>query len=132
MRYTEVKNLKWANAEHTAIDCEVNFTDLPEEYLPFTATPNDSMPHGVEIYNRCAAGEFGAIAEFTPLVFSDEVYAAWARDERNARLAASDWTQLPDVPEAVKNKWAVYRQALRDVTSQAGFPHDIVWPSEPV
>lgn len=57
--------------------------------------------------------------------------AQWAviRIERNARLAASDWTQLPDAPvDAVA--WATYRQALRDVTQQSD-PFDITWPSEP-
>lgn len=57
--------------------------------------------------------------------------ARWnaVRTERNARLAASDWTQLPDAPvDAVA--WATYRQALRDVTQQSD-PFDITWPSEP-
>lgn len=55
---------------------------------------------------------------------------AWAavRTERNARLAATDWTQLPDVPEVTKEKWAVHRQALRDVTEQKD-PYNIVWPT---
>lgn len=131
MEYTEVKNLKWANAEQTLIDCEVNFTALAEEFLPFTASPNDSMPHGVEIYNRCIAGDFGAIAPYAPVVFPPEVHAAWVRDERNAKLAASDWTQLPDVPETLRAQWAAYRQQLRDVTLQPGFPLSVVWPSEP-
>jgi hypothetical protein len=50
---------------------------------------------------------------------------------RNMRLQASDWTQLPDVPEATSIKWAPYRQALRDITSQEEFPSNIVWPSVP-
>lgn len=52
------------------------------------------------------------------------------RDERNRRLAESDWTQLPDAPvdHAV---WAVYRQELRDITDQDGFPWSITWPVEP-
>lgn len=37
-----------------------------------------------------------------------------ARSERDMLLAASDWTQLPDVPEATRKKWAPYRQKLRD------------------
>lgn len=52
------------------------------------------------------------------------------RTDRNKRLADCDWTQLPDAPvdHAV---WAAYRQALRDVTSQPGFPWDITWPKAP-
>lgn len=52
------------------------------------------------------------------------------RAERDRRLLASDWTQLPDVPLATKEAWAVYRQALRDVTLQPD-PFNIVWPTPP-
>ena len=53
------------------------------------------------------------------------------RIERNNLLTQSDWTQLPDVPEAVKSKWAVYRQDLRNITKQPGFPENIKWPTKP-
>ena len=52
------------------------------------------------------------------------------RFERNKRLTASDWTQLPDVPLATKEAWAVYRQALRDATLQPD-PFNVVWPAAP-
>lgn len=51
--------------------------------------------------------------------------------KRNALLAASDWTQLPDVPQATKDAWAQYRQALRDITEQSGYPTNVVWPTSP-
>ena len=56
----------------------------------------------------------------------------WAsvRTRRDALLAQSDWTQLPDVPLATKETWAIYRQALRDVTTQPD-PFSIVWPVAP-
>lgn len=56
-----------------------------------------------------------------------------ARIERDARLAACDWTQLADAPltSAQKTAWKTYRQALRDVTTQADFPASIVWPVAP-
>lgn len=52
------------------------------------------------------------------------------RYERNKRLADSDWTQLSD-STVDKAAWAQYRQALRDVPSQQGFPTQVVWPSTP-
>ena len=52
------------------------------------------------------------------------------RKERDHLLAESDWTQLPDAPDDHK-VWAAYRQALRDVTSQPGFPHNVTWPQSP-
>ena len=45
-----------------------------------------------------------------------------ARGKRAELLAASDWTQLPDVPLETKNVWVTYRQALRDITEQTGYP----------
>ena len=53
------------------------------------------------------------------------------RFRRDRLLSASDWTQLPDVPVTTKDDWSVYRQALRDITDQAGFPFSIVWPTAP-
>jgi hypothetical protein len=53
------------------------------------------------------------------------------RSRRDQLLAASDWTQLPDVPITTREAWAVYRQALRDLTKQPGFPNNIQWPDEP-
>ena len=54
-----------------------------------------------------------------------------ARKKRNSLLSQSDWTQVSDVPQAVKDQWTSYRQALRDVPEQSGFPSDIVWPTNP-
>lgn len=54
-----------------------------------------------------------------------------ARLRRNKLLSQSDWTQLPDVPLATKEAWATYRQALRDITDQPGYPLNIVWPEPP-
>ena len=52
------------------------------------------------------------------------------RDERNKKLAESDWTQLADSP-VNKADWAAYRQALRDVPEQTSFPSTVVWPKVP-
>ena len=53
------------------------------------------------------------------------------RGERNRLISESDWTQGKDIPDAVSTKWATYRQALRDVPAQAGFPWNVQWPSKP-
>jgi len=52
------------------------------------------------------------------------------RARRNEKLQMSDWTQLADAP-VDQAAWAAYRQALRDVTAQAGFPWTIDWPETP-
>lgn len=56
--------------------------------------------------------------------------AASVRSERNRLLADSDWTQLPDSP-VDSQAWGTYRQNLRDITDQAGFPLDVTWPQKP-
>jgi hypothetical protein len=52
------------------------------------------------------------------------------RTSRDAKLAETDWTQVADAP-VDKAAWAAYRQALRDVPAQSGFPHEITWPEKP-
>lgn len=59
------------------------------------------------------------------------------RRSRNARLTASDWTQLPDAPvdSQQRTAWAEYRQLLRDIT--VGLPDPLpenyrpIWPAQP-
>lgn len=52
------------------------------------------------------------------------------RAERNRLLTASDWTQVSDAP-VDQAAWAAYRQGLRNVPQQAGFPYAVVWPVKP-
>jgi hypothetical protein len=52
------------------------------------------------------------------------------RQQRNGFLSDCDWTQLPDAP-VDHAAWATYRQELRDVSSQTGFPWNVVWPVKP-
>jgi len=60
----------------------------------------------------------------------DAEQAKSVRADRTKRLTDSDWTQIAD-STADKTAWATYRQALRDITSQAGFPWTIDWPEAP-
>lgn len=53
-----------------------------------------------------------------------------ARQQRNQALKDCDWTQLTDAP-VDQAAWAAYRQALRDVTEQPGFPLSVEWPEQP-
>lgn len=52
------------------------------------------------------------------------------RNKRDAFLAQSDWTQVSDAP-VDQSAWATYRQSLRDIPQQAGFPSNVVWPTKP-
>ena len=59
-----------------------------------------------------------------------EAQANAVRTDRNKRLADCDWTQVADAP-VDKAAWAAYRQALRDITTQPGFPWTVTWPEQP-
>ena len=51
------------------------------------------------------------------------------RSERDQKLKDTDWMGMSDV--TMSADWATYRQALRDIPSQSGFPNTITWPTEP-
>jgi len=60
----------------------------------------------------------------------DTQQANSVREQRNKELASCDWTQVNDAP-VDKTAWASYRQALRDISAQDGFPWIINWPTKP-
>lgn len=131
MKIEYFKDPIWANTEHTAINMVVKFEEFDTE-LPFNASPTDCEEHGVELFNRAVALEVGEIQPYVAPVITIEELAAQARATRNSLIAATDWTQASDIPQTLKDKWAPYRQLLRDVPTQAGFPQSIDWPVLPV
>lgn len=62
-------------------------------------------------------------------VVLDAEAAKAVRAERDRKLADTDWMALSDV--TMSAEMAAYRQALRDITAQAGFPHSVNWPVKP-
>jgi len=57
-----------------------------------------------------------------------------ARITRDRLLADSDWVSIKysvDLNESIPSDWLEYRQALRDISTQSGFPNDIQWPQKP-
>lgn len=63
----------------------------------------------------------------------DDQAAKAIRQERGEKLTKCDWTMLSDSPlsDDAKTEWQAYRQALRDITTDSGFPHSVTWPTEP-
>jgi hypothetical protein len=57
-----------------------------------------------------------------------------AKEQRNKLLYSSDWTQIPNNPLTTEQQqeWASYRQSLRDITNQPGYPYNIGWPTPPL
>jgi hypothetical protein len=105
-------------------------TDKPTPaYNPATQNCNQVNP-------TLEAGEWvmtWAVTPATPEQIAERTSAkeAEVRQQRNQLLSTCDWTQLPDAP-VLRATWATYRQALRDVTAQEGFPWNVVWPEQPL
>ena len=60
----------------------------------------------------------------------DAEQAKSVRASRTEKLKDSDWTQIAD-STADKTAWATYRQQLRDISAQSGFPWTVTWPTAP-
>ena len=60
----------------------------------------------------------------------DAEQAKSVRTTRDEKLKETDWTQVSDAP-VDKTVWATYRQALRDLNKESGFPWDMTWPEDP-
>lgn len=105
-------SLEWRNEAKTILaKVEGNHTDIIEPGHPEWA-------------------ELSQAESIIPFVPPVPDYAGEARAKRNALLAASDWTQLPDAPVDAA-EWALYRQELRGITEQPGFPANVIWPVPP-
>jgi hypothetical protein len=102
-----------------------------------------SMPSGVEQidgkwYTKHILGPVFTDTEDATAAEQEAAYKAQkdaeqsksVRDTRNQKLKDTDWTQVDDAP-VDKAAWAAYRQELRDITSQAGFPWEVQWPAQP-
>lgn len=115
-----VRNVKWSDKQHTTIDMEVDFDELDEVYVPFTASPNDSEPHGVLLYNNAINGEYGEIGDWVPPSdLTGEDAEVQLRVVRNALLSETDYIEMPTrwatLSDADQTAWTNYRQALRDL-----------------
>lgn len=120
--------MKFRNAKYNAfgtIDCEIEHPAFG--WVPFTASPEDIEPLGKQVFD---AAKGAASAYAPPPPPSAAIMAENVRQQRNTLLSDSDWTQMPDAP-VDKAAWAAYRQALRDIPNQAGFPQDVTWPDKP-
>ena len=100
----------------------------PEFYTRWVHTPADS-PDNVAPKDAFAGG----IAISLTDAEYDTVLAASARQKRDRLIAATDYLVTPAYPISDDRlaKVKTYRQALRDIPEQAGFPRTITWPKKP-
>jgi len=90
----------------------------------------DGKWHTKYVLGPIFTGETAAADEVAYKAMKDAEQSASVRASRTERLKESDWTQIAD-STADKPTWATYRQALRDITAQSGFPWTVTWPDAP-
>lgn len=116
---------KYAYSPHTG---EFIATDTPQEWMGLT----DKVP---PVFDAQVEGCFFRNGAWVVEKSQPDLVklAEEARALRNSLVAQCDWTVLPDAPLSVAHKlaWQGYRASLRDITKQAGFPVEIVWPVAP-
>lgn len=121
---------QWVNAEQTIVrgllqwsimdEASVGAVDLTEDY-----------PHIQQLKSGIDAGNFGAIAAYVAptQAETDAEAAERARGRRVRLIAETDVWALSD--RTMTAEQTDYRQALRDITDQSGFPTNITWPTKP-
>ena len=132
---TEVRNAASQNAANTIMDVEINHPDYG--WIPYLLTDYDT---DTTIDNDAVMALIGDnFAAYVPPT-QEELDAEAALDARGYRdmLLATEvdpmvtnplrWADLTEVKQA---EWTTYRTALLNITDQAGFPHNVVWPTKP-
>ena len=90
-----------------------------------------------KVFGKCETesdwAKHGVVRTETEVQLTQEQLARQARAKRDRLLSASDFYVMPDYPATEEGLAEVkaYRQALRDITKQNGFPHQIAWPTKP-
>ena len=116
----------------------VEISDEDAASFGFYAVEETPYPEGqFQTVERSAALVDGAwieqwaVTPWTQEQISVATENQWSaiRADRNRRLSDCDWTQIPDAP-VDGAPWMVYRQALRDITTQSN-PFNIQWPIAP-
>jgi len=135
IQITEVRNAQSLNAENTAFEVEINH---PEHgWIPYGLMPDDE---DMTVDNSVLLTLIGSdyVAYVAPTTEELEAEAAQAiRAERDYRLQtevdpiAGNALRWDALTSADREAWANYREALLNLTDQAGFPVNVTWPTKP-
>lgn len=120
MKDTFKYNPTWANAPFTKDGLKYTF----DPTLP-VPVPEDHEDFGKTL------GQILGMSEEECIVLVDAQTLSQIREHRNYLLIESDWTQVGDVPDTIKQPWLVYRQELRDITENYSDVSNVQWPTKP-
>lgn len=138
IQYSQVANPRWMNAEQTQILVQVNW-DVVGRQEWVGLIPEDNAPHTQALLAEILAGEHGPIGDYIPPT-QQELDDRAAEDVRATRMAilltevdplVTNPLRWADLTTEQQNAWSAYRTALLDITDQAGFPHNVTWPTKP-
>jgi hypothetical protein len=135
IKITEVRNARSINAANTSIDLEINHPEYG--WIPYLLTDYDTdMTINNDELLELIGSDYAAYVPPTQEEL-DAALAASIRGQRNNLLATEvdplvtnplRWAELTEAQQAA---WTQYRRDLLDITAQAGFPNEVVWPTKP-
>lgn len=126
-----IRQFIWAGFSADTTDEQI----IAAGYIPVVAPDGDQPSDTTLVVDKNQAGEYAALwMDNTDYhqAENDRNLSGLMRMKRNKLLQETDWTQGKDIADAVSSQWTTYRQALRDISNQAGFPGNIQWPEQPV
>lgn len=127
----QVSHAQWVDTEHTCFNVIVSSDEF--ENLPYSVCLNsdDEAPVHKQLVEMYRNGQL-EIQECDEEALNNEVISS-VRLQRDALLSETDKFMTIDCPisDEDRNALRVYRQALRDVPQQEGFPDNVVWPEKP-
>lgn len=122
----------WADSEHSAVTLQVKVA-AAEQGFPFTASPDDSAPYGVDLYCRAIAGEFGPVAAYIPPT-PHEMAASESPRIRSQlmKLATEQAFHGFMMGDAIQTTaWRSYYRALYTLEQTPEWPQVTKWPDAP-
>jgi hypothetical protein len=122
-----------------AVWCTILFKGCSNP-VKFYASPTEGDSFQREMYERLMSGQFGEVidgagAHYITIPPNQTQLESAALEKRKQLLIETDYTEFPSTRSRMSaeeiSKWETYRQALRDITKQQGFPWDPQWPTKP-
>ena len=132
---TEVRNAASLQADNARMNVEINHPTYG--WIPYTLDPADTdMTINNDELLELIGSSYAAYVAPTQEEL-DAALAASIRGQRNSLLAnevdplVSNPLRWADLTSDQQAEWTLYRRALLDITAQAGFPNEVVWPTKP-
>lgn len=123
-----------------AVWCTILFKGC-ENPVEFYCSPNEEDPFQREMYERLMSEQYGPLKDegvglwYHSIPPNQKELEEAALEKRTKLLVESDYIDLPATRERMSAEkiaeWETYRQALRDMTKQQGWPWDPKWPVNP-